>query len=247
MLQSKYHIPRTISFIFILLLTTVFAQERTGSITGKISDELGNVIAGAKIIATLQTTTSAHKRVSIVQETDSEGEFTFSGLPTGRYQIAVESFIFTHKPQEVQVIAGQSLTLDLRLSVKSACADGSGPNLRLSRQDKKTIIRWVLNKIIEEDDGTPVVLSIRNINSSWVAGFPKSKVVVVSGEKLEGEQKPEVFYWYFSDFAVQGDCVAVTLTKASTRHCTLCGSGQTYIFHKVAGRWKGKFFSGWIA
>ena len=89
------------------------AQDYTsGAITGSVTDEAGNAVSGATV-----TLTSKAQGFTRTSTTSSAGNFTFSGLPSGDYNIAVEAagnagFTAT----DVTVLAGQSASLGIQLS-----------------------------------------------------------------------------------------------------------------------------------
>jgi hypothetical protein len=88
------------------------AQQRTGSLRGQVSDELGALVVGAtvKLIAADGTQKSA--------VTNAEGTYTFNSLAPGRYTIRVASPGFTpYEKTEVTVAAGPRSTHDVRLVV----------------------------------------------------------------------------------------------------------------------------------
>jgi outer membrane receptor protein involved in Fe transport len=102
-------------FLFILAATTMsaFAQDNSGSIQGKVKDEKGGAIVGAEVTATSpalvrpQTTT-----------TDSQGAYAFSALRPGLYSVtASQSGFSTVKKEDINVVVGAQLKLDLELPV----------------------------------------------------------------------------------------------------------------------------------
>src|SRR4030095_5105311 len=102
-------------FLFILAATTMsaFAQDNSGSIQGKVKDEKGGAIVGAEGTATSpalvrpQTTT-----------TDSQGSYSFSALRPGLYSVtASQSGFSTVKKEDINVVVGAQLKLDLELPV----------------------------------------------------------------------------------------------------------------------------------
>jgi len=93
----------------------------------------------------------------------------------------------------------------------------------------------------------------RNIKAAWVSAPPGRTVIALSTSEIIGKARPGelIFYCYFSEFEVHGDCVAITLIESGVtsegEECGLCSRGATYVFRKEVGDWKGKYFSGWIS
>jgi len=63
-----------------------YAQNITGSMTGRVVDQQGAAVAGATV-----TVTDPAKNVTTAQKTSSEGGFSIAGLFPGNYTIAVEA------------------------------------------------------------------------------------------------------------------------------------------------------------
>src|SRR6266567_4179593 len=73
-------------FLILLLCTaTVSAQQNTGGLKGRVSDEFGGVIVGATVSAT------DANGVSKSATTNGEGVFTLAGLAPGKYTIRVSA------------------------------------------------------------------------------------------------------------------------------------------------------------
>ncbi|HEY0367797.1 MAG TPA: carboxypeptidase-like regulatory domain-containing protein, partial [Pyrinomonadaceae bacterium] len=88
------------------------AQQRTGSLRGQVSDELGALVVGATVTLTGADGT---QKTTV---TDAEGTYTFNSLPPGQYTISIVSPGFTpYEKTEVAVAAGPRTTHDVRLVV----------------------------------------------------------------------------------------------------------------------------------
>jgi TonB-dependent receptor len=105
---------RGLSFLSILLLLiaahTGLGQSTKGTITGRVTDTTGAVIQHASI----QLTPSDLSAVS-----DSLGEFVLPGVPAGSYTLKVTSVGFTDTSKSVTVAGGQTVHLDLPMTVAS--------------------------------------------------------------------------------------------------------------------------------
>ena len=67
------------------LSVPVSAQQTTGTVLGKVSDEQGAVIPGATVSASNPSTGFNRTAVS-----DAEGVYRLNALPVGQYDLAVE-------------------------------------------------------------------------------------------------------------------------------------------------------------
>ena len=102
--------------VAVCLLSVCFqvglAQQRTGSLRGQVSDELGALVVGATV--TLTAADGTQKTAA----TNAEGAYTFTSLAPGQYTIRVASPGFTpYEKTEVTVAAGPRTTHDVRLVV----------------------------------------------------------------------------------------------------------------------------------
>src|SRR5262245_14810672 len=105
------------SFLGVACLLSVcfhagLAQQRTGSLRGQVSDELGALVVGATV--TIIAADGTQKTVV----TSSEGTYTFSQLPPGAYTLRVASSGFSpYEKTELAIAAGPRTTHDVRLVV----------------------------------------------------------------------------------------------------------------------------------
>ena len=109
---------RTFGFFGLVLLiaaTTAFAQtSTTATLRGKVTNDAGNPVANAEINA-VNTATGFVKTVT----SGSDGAYTLAGLSPGTYNIVVAASGFEPKSQDITVLVGQSLQLDLRVSTNA--------------------------------------------------------------------------------------------------------------------------------
>ena len=103
-------------FVAVCLLSLCFhvamAQQRTGSLRGQVSDELGALVVGATV------TLAAADGTQKTAVTNAEGSYTFNSLAPGQYTIRVAAPGFTpYEKTEVAVAAGPRTTHDVRLVV----------------------------------------------------------------------------------------------------------------------------------
>jgi len=238
-----------------LILGAVYTLAQTGGITGKITDGFGAVIAGAEIKALISSSDRAATSQDFRAISNNNGEFMIPSLPFGSYEVEVKAPGFKTLKEKVIVAASQPTRIDLQITPPKVCEDAKGPNIELAEKDKAEIINQVLKMEIQNLRlyGEPILLSNQNIKVDWVGAPPGHTVTVLSILEIFMKARPGEFisFSYFSEFEVHGDCVAITLIQSGVTseegECNLCGGGATYVFHKEAGDWKGKFFSGWIS
>ncbi len=99
--------------ILLLICATAFAQQTTGVITGRITDEQGAAIPGVTVTAKSASTGFTRSEVS-----DSEGLFRLTALPIGTYDVTAELQGFaTLSKKDVAVNIGQTQSVDFPLKV----------------------------------------------------------------------------------------------------------------------------------
>ena len=86
------------------------AQERKGGISGRVTDNSGGVLQGAQI--ELQP-----KNVSLASS--GQGEFFINDLEPGNYTLAVTYVGFKAFTTQVNVVAGQTANVEVKLEVES--------------------------------------------------------------------------------------------------------------------------------
>jgi len=98
--------------ILALCVSSVFAQQRTGSLKGQVFDELGGAIVGAKVVAI------DGKGVEKSVVTNDSGFYTINGLAPGRYTVRASTAGFSpYENTEVDVVAGRSDPFNITLKV----------------------------------------------------------------------------------------------------------------------------------
>jgi hypothetical protein len=102
-------------FLASVVATVVFAQQAaTATLSGRVTDPNGAVIAGAKVTAAQKA--NGAKRGAI---TNAEGLYALTNLAAGEYEIIVEAQGFKTKvsSREITLQVGQAQTLDAQLEV----------------------------------------------------------------------------------------------------------------------------------
>ncbi|MEA2337483.1 MAG: hypothetical protein QOE82_1490, partial [Thermoanaerobaculia bacterium] len=110
---------RALVFFGVALLlaaaTTAFAQtSTTATLRGKVTNDAGSGVANAEINA-VNTANGFVKTVTSA----ADGAYTLAGLAPGTYNIVVAASGFEPKSQDITVLVGQSLQLDLRVSTNA--------------------------------------------------------------------------------------------------------------------------------
>ena len=96
-----------------VLAAAATAQEFRGSITGRVTDTTGSILAGARVTVTHLVTNTSN-----TVTTDDGGSYSVFYLAPGKYSVAVEVQGFKKLiRQGVEVRVGDKLTLDLMLEV----------------------------------------------------------------------------------------------------------------------------------
>jgi Carboxypeptidase regulatory-like domain/TonB dependent receptor/TonB-dependent Receptor Plug Domain len=95
-------------------LPPVFAQSINGSISGVVSDERGDAVAGATV-----TVSNVDTGATRNDATNDEGLYRISGLPVGFYSVKVEHSGFGGSEERTNVSSGTDTTVNFKL--------GAGP------------------------------------------------------------------------------------------------------------------------
>jgi len=115
--RSKFRLVLT--FLFAILLassvlaqtTTTRAQSGKGSITGTVTDTSGAVLQGAQI---------SIQSIGVVAASDPTGHFLVNDLNPGSYTVYFSYVGFTTASKTVDVVAGQTAAVGIKLAVSSA-------------------------------------------------------------------------------------------------------------------------------
>jgi hypothetical protein len=119
-MSRKPGVTRNILFrtaIFILLATltgpSLVTAQTTGAITGKVTDESGGVLSGAKVAAR-HTETGMSRSTT----TGADGRFLLAGLPVGDYEVRAQYQGFRMLVRSgISVVVNETLVLDCVLQV----------------------------------------------------------------------------------------------------------------------------------
>jgi hypothetical protein len=100
-----------LALAILLLAGTAGAQVTTSSIKGVVADDQGP-LPGAMVVAV--DTKSGFRREATA---DTDGGYQIAGLQPGTYEIKVSSQAYKEQSRTVQVLVGQALTVDFRLTL----------------------------------------------------------------------------------------------------------------------------------
>src|SRR5215470_8574296 len=101
--------------VLIAIAVNAVAQAPTASIRGIVSDPSKAIISGATVIATNKATGSTRSA-----NTNSVGEYQFSALPPGEYEVKVTMQGFKSELRPLTLRVGENITLDFSLDVGQA-------------------------------------------------------------------------------------------------------------------------------
>src|SRR5712664_2379791 len=100
-----------VSTLILLLVIPTFAQTTTGDITGRVTDEKGQVVPGATVTA-LNKGTGAVRTAT----TNDAGEYTITQLPPGKFDLSVEARGFSRALAEnFELNVGAKVTQNFEL------------------------------------------------------------------------------------------------------------------------------------
>ena len=110
-----YHHPHTVLALVLVCAVGVFApgvaSSQDATIAGTVTDTTGGILPGVTVEA---QDAAGSAQVTV---TDGIGQFTFSGLVPGTYDVSFTLFGFTVPAQVVEVRGGATVALDVEMAV----------------------------------------------------------------------------------------------------------------------------------
>jgi len=101
------------ALLLVLLAGAIAHAQSTASLNGTVTDQTGNIVAGAKVILTNQAT-----GVASTTQTDNAGAFLFSAVPIGMYRIEFSAPGFeTGVVKDLKLDVAMAVTKNLQLKV----------------------------------------------------------------------------------------------------------------------------------
>ncbi|MBS1800505.1 MAG: TonB-dependent receptor [Acidobacteria bacterium] len=109
-----------ISLVCLLFLCSSFVRgQATTSLGGRVTDAAGAVVPGASVRLTRTTTGSSRSGI-----TNGSGDYQFSQLAPGRYELTISSQGFTtQKKTGIELLVSQPATINVALSVATVSSD----------------------------------------------------------------------------------------------------------------------------
>lgn len=89
-----------------------FAQQTTGTVTGRVLDEQKAAVPGATVTAKNEATGFSRSEIS-----DSEGIYRITGLPVGSYALSIDLSGFQAQTRTVQVSVSETVSADFDMRV----------------------------------------------------------------------------------------------------------------------------------
>jgi TonB-dependent receptor len=179
---TMHFLHRRLSLITVtLVISTIFcaaalvAQERTSTITGRVTDSTHALLQGARI----QVQPTGQTAVS-----NSKGEFTISGLAGGQYNVTITYVGFAAFTSELNIPPGGSANVDAVLEVEAKneeiTVNGGREHGEVEALNRERTADNILQVLPAE-----VITSLPNTNIADAVG----RLPSVSLERDEGEGK----------------------------------------------------------
>ncbi len=113
--MRKVVLASLVFFVCVVLAVPALAQQTSGNITGRVTDQQGGALPGVTVTATQATTGFTRTAV-----TDGEGVFRLAGVPIGTIDLKLEMSGFATLDRTGLILnVGQTLNLDMQLQVAS--------------------------------------------------------------------------------------------------------------------------------
>ncbi len=121
-----FAVSAVVVFTLAILPASVLTQATTGAIEGRVTDSSRAVLPGVTVIAD-GASVGVHRQAT----TNAQGTYVLAGLPAATYRVRAELAGFARTEMEVKVPAGQTVKLDMTLSVgaltETVSVTGSAP------------------------------------------------------------------------------------------------------------------------
>jgi len=261
LLGSAFFRVVTCSSLAILLpSSSVFAQQKVGSISGIILGPDSLPIVHAKIsIVGRDSNPSPVNNLSHVS-IDSKGRFIIPEIPVGEYDVHVSPTDPWLKGlvKSVTVRDRKTASVKFRLRLDEAC-EVKGPDT-VTSADKVEIVNALLQEFLGSRSlvsESTIIVSTKNIGSLPVS-HPTIKFALMSSSEIQARANRlgDFNYLKFEEFEVRGSCVAVglaietadgTSTIETGKLGTMRGERYSYVFRKTSGKWVAVVRSGTIS
>jgi Carboxypeptidase regulatory-like domain len=251
----------TLTLILICRPLAIFTQMATGSLGGTVTDTIGALIPGAKVIATLRDAPATGGRRVFETKTNDEGKFNLRNLPAGVYEVRV-SFKGSEAQVERIVSVPKGTAVEIAIEFGRGCDTISDRSGVVGDEDRAEVVRLTLAQVFSSKSGLleqeqrdkGVILSTSNIKPEWVKDVQGIRIRLMDQKQIQrrADREGDFLYISFPEVRVTGACIAVTVTNGPavgkhSRMIYLSGGGYTYEYRKESGKWIGKFVSGWVS
>jgi hypothetical protein len=239
---------------FKLLVVIIFAaclisgQAPTGAIKGTFLDPQGAAISGAKVTLVLK------KEVIREASTDTYGNFSFSALEPGAYEVHVKTS-WTDKVfrKAVKITSPSSTQININVSLEPCSEDEDATvQTKITAIDRAEITRELVNLLVKrpivgtKETSVKIILSKDNISADWLTADQRAQVDLMNRSEIQErtEKSGELYYFTVSEMMQRGNCVGVSLlnnltVKGQIEDANMAGGETRYEFRKVKGRWIG--------
>jgi hypothetical protein len=178
----------------LVIAAQVYAQNITGSITGRVVDPSGAAVPNASVIAT-----SAAKKTTVTTVTTAQGDFSLAGLSPGAYDITVEAPGFKKlEDRNIQLnaqdhLAVGTLSLELGTATESVQVSAEASLLQTDSVERSQAIVGKQIENIEVNGRNPLdmaklvpgVVSTANFSVGGVGGLAN---IFVNGNRGTSNQ-----------------------------------------------------------
>nr|MDP9122739.1 carboxypeptidase regulatory-like domain-containing protein [Acidobacteriota bacterium] len=181
-------------FAVLALAGAATAEERAGTLTGRVTDPNGNPLPGARVHLeprALEVTTGA------------DGRFAVSGLPAGRGTAEVSCIGFVTEKRDLDLAAGRDTRLDLQLTLDLQVSETVTVTTSRARGEVEALNQEKNATNVVNVLPADVVTSLPNVNVADAVG----RLPSVSLERDEGEGKYIQIRGtdpHFSNFEIDG-------------------------------------------
>ena len=169
-------------------LAVAARQSSQGAVEGTVTDAAGGALAGARVYLM-----DARQALTAAGETNAEGRFRLESVAPGTYLLRVARKDFTGRRVPVEVSAGQTSTLDVKLEVESLAEEvtvtaeaGQVADARNTAQPLNVITEEeliqrapeVVAQVVDEEQGVNLQRTSPSLSAVFVRGLTGRNVGV---------------------------------------------------------------------
>jgi outer membrane receptor protein involved in Fe transport len=160
--KKSFHIAVLLT-ASLLLIQSVFAQARIGTVQGTVKDPTGALVRGAEVTITQPVTRYTQK-----VQTDQQGTFKLVNVPFNTYKVRAEAAGFQPVEQSIDLESTVPLNIDLSLSITAAEAAVTitEDNSALLEPDRSSSDTDINQSILERPLGAAPSRAIESIVAS---------------------------------------------------------------------------------